>query len=147
MRHLAPHPLRPALLALLTAASALLTGCDYLGIEKPTAEAERKVAEGKAIGGACRHANRALEDCYRYNPKAVKAAVFDGWKDMDVYMRENKLDTIAPVTPPEPPKPKAPPKAEGEADDEHAADDKATSAKGGDKGADKGGDKKAAAKH
>lgn len=84
--------------------------------------AEQKAAEGKAIGGACRHANRALEDCYRYNPKANKAAVFDGWKDMDVYMRENKLETIAPVTPPEPPKkPTPPPKKD---DEEAAADTK-----------------------
>lgn len=106
-------PLRPLLLAVLATGSTLLAGCDYLGIEKPTAETDRKVAEGKAIGGACRHANRALEDCYRYNPKAIKAAIFDGWKDMDAYMRENKLDTIAPVTPPEPAKPKAAPDAAG----------------------------------
>jgi hypothetical protein len=92
-------------------ATLLLSGCDYLGIESTVQVAEQKAAEGKAIGGACRHANRALEDCYRYNPKANKAAVFDGWKDMDVYMRENKLETIAPVTPPEPPKkPTRPPK-------------------------------------
>jgi hypothetical protein len=104
-------PLRPLLLATLAVGSTLLAGCDYLGIEKPTAEVERKTAEGKAIGSACRQAARALEDCYRYNPKASKAAIFDGWKDMDAYMRENKLDTITPVTPPEPPKPKAAPDA------------------------------------
>ena len=96
------HPsLRYLSTVLSLAALTALAGCDYLGIEPASKAAEGKVAEGKAVGGACRHANRALEDCYRYNPKANKAAVFDGWKDMDVYMRENKLDTIAPVTPPE----------------------------------------------
>ena len=86
--------------ALGLAALMALAGCDYLGIEPASKATEARVAEGKAIGGACRHANRALEDCYRYNPKANKAAVFDGWKDMDAYMRDNKLDAIAPVTDP-----------------------------------------------
>ena len=31
---------------------------------------------GKAVGSACRHANRALEDRYLLNPKVAKAAVF-----------------------------------------------------------------------
>jgi len=119
------------------AAVGLLSGCEYLGIDTPATEKVQLIAEGKAIGGACRHANRALEDCYRYNPKAVKAAVFDGWKDMDAYMRENKLDTIVPVTPAELPKPKTPPKPP--VTDEKKADEED----------DKGGkaDKKAAAKH
>ena len=114
MQHTAQNPYPARLLALCAAgATLLLAGCDYLGIESTVQVAEQKAAEGKAIGGACRHANRALEDCYRYNPKANKAAVFDGWKDMDVYMRENKLETIAPVTPAEPPK-KALPKTDDE---------------------------------
>ena len=120
----------------LVAAAALLSGCEYLGIETPAAEKTQQLAEGKAIGGACRHANRALEDCYRYNPKAVKSAVFEGWKEMDVYMRENNLQTISPETPAELPKPKAPPKPvakpeegeeSGEADAGHAG--KASKAK------------------
>jgi len=124
---------------LLMASATALSGCDYLGIEPATKAAEQKVAEGKAIGGACRHANRALEDCYRYNPKAHKASIFDGWKDMDVYMRENKLDTIEPVTPPEPPKKTPPPPA--------ATEEAATES--ADKATDKGEEKKpaASAKH
>ena len=117
------HSIRRTALVSSLAVLTALTGCDYLGIETPAKEAEGKVAEGKAIGGACRHANRALEDCYRYNPKANKAAVFDGWKDMDVYMRENKLETIEPVTPPEPPKKPTPPAPKKE-DEEAAADTK-----------------------
>ncbi len=133
-----PHRLALACSVLTLTA---LAGCDYLGLETPAKEAEDKVAEGKAIGGACRHANRALEDCYRYNPKANKAAVFDGWKDMDVYMRENKLDTIAPVTPPEPPKKPAPKPADAEGSTDTVTKD---AHKSTEKAADK---KPAAAKH
>lgn len=124
MQHLASTPYSARLLALCTmGATLLLGGCDYLGVESATQVAAQKAAEGKAIGGACRHANRALEDCYRYNPKANKAAVFDGWKDMDAYMRENKLETIAPVTPAEPVK-KPPPKTEDEEVITETKDDK-----------------------
>ena len=77
----------------------VLAGCDQLGIETPQKVAERQFAESKAIGGACRHALRAIEDCYTLNPKADKSSVFGGWRDMDEYMRENKLDGIAPVVP------------------------------------------------
>ena len=41
----------------------LLAGCEQLGIEDPAKVAEAREAEGKAIGGACRHSGRALEDC------------------------------------------------------------------------------------
>lgn len=77
----------------------VLAGCDQLGIETPQKMAEHQFAESKAIGGACRHALRAIEDCYTLNPKADKSSVFGGWRDMDEYMRENKLDGIAPVVP------------------------------------------------
>ncbi len=78
---------------LLLALCALLplSGCDVLGIETATQVAEKKEAEGRAIGSACRHAVRSVEDCFRSNPKAGKAAVFAGWKDMDAYMRENEI--------------------------------------------------------
>jgi len=87
----------------LLAVLVLLGGCDQLGsqlgIEDPAKVAAAKEAEGKAIGSACRHALRAIEDCYTLNPKAQKAAVFAGWREMDEYMRENKLEGIAPVVP------------------------------------------------
>jgi hypothetical protein len=85
-------PLVPALLL-----AALLSGCELLGIESPEKLAALKEAEGKAVGSACRHANRAIEDCYTLNPKALKAAAFAGWREMDEYMRENKLEAVAPV--------------------------------------------------
>jgi hypothetical protein len=81
---------------LVLAAALLLAGCDMLGIESAQAVAERKEADGKAVGGACRHAGRALEDCFALNRKADRAAVFAGWREMNDYMRENKIDAVAP---------------------------------------------------
>ncbi len=81
-------------------APALLAGCDVvvgaLGIESPEKLAAVREADGKAIGGACRHAGRAIEDCYALNRKADKASVFAGWRDMNDYMRENKIEPVPP---------------------------------------------------
>ena len=74
----------------------LVAGCDMLGIESPEKVAASREADGKAIGGACRHAGRAIEDCYALNKKADRAAVFAGWREMNDYMRENKLEEVAP---------------------------------------------------
>jgi hypothetical protein len=85
------------LLALLaTSALVLLSGCERLGIESPETIAAAREAEGKAVGGACRHAGRAIEDCYALNRKSDKAAVFAGWRDMNDYMRENKIEPVTP---------------------------------------------------
>jgi hypothetical protein len=85
--------------ALPLALVAMLAGCDQLGIESPQKAAERVEADAKAVGGACRHALRAIEDCYTLNPKADKSAVYGGWREMDEYMRENKLEGVVPVVP------------------------------------------------
>lgn len=84
---------RPALYALPLLA-VLLTGCNDIAIPGlgPDPRTVAKESEAKAIGGACRHAMRGLEDCYTLNPKASKALVFNGWKDMDQYMRDNKIE-------------------------------------------------------
>jgi hypothetical protein len=74
-------------------APALLGACDIPGLGPDPRIAQRE-EEAKAIGGACRYAMRGIEDCYANNPKASKAAIFAGWKDMDGYMRENKIDGI-----------------------------------------------------
>jgi len=76
--------------------SALLAGCDMLGIESASALAARKEGEGRAVGGACRQSGRGIEDCYNANKKADKAAVFAGWREMNDYMRENKMETMPP---------------------------------------------------
>jgi hypothetical protein len=73
-----------------------LAGCDYLGIESTTAQHERRAAEGRAIGAACRHAGRAIEDCYALNRRADKAAVFAGWREMNDYMTENRIEVVPP---------------------------------------------------
>lgn len=80
---------------LVPAAVLLLAGCEIPGVY-PDPKTVAREADSKATGGGCRHAMRSLEDCYMLNPKAAKASVFAGWKDMDAYMRENKIDGVAP---------------------------------------------------
>lgn len=75
----------------LLLSTGLMAGCEALGIETATQIAAKKEAEARAIGSACRHAVRSIEDCFNSNPKAGKAAVFAGWKEMDQYMRENEI--------------------------------------------------------
>lgn len=77
----------------------LLSACDLLGIQTPEQIAAIRDAEGKAVGGACRHAGRAIEDCYALNRRADKAAVFAGWREMNDYMRENNLSEVPPTLP------------------------------------------------
>lgn len=80
-------------------AALFLTGCEIPGVWPDPRIAQRE-EEAKAIGGACRLAVRGIEDCYSLNPKASKAGIFAGWKEMDVYMRENKIEGIPSVLPP-----------------------------------------------
>jgi hypothetical protein len=81
-----------------------LPGCDMIqqkmGLENPAAKAAKDEADGKAVGGACRQSGRAIEDCYSIYSWLPRAAIYDGWRDMDAYMRDNKLETIAPQLPP-----------------------------------------------
>jgi hypothetical protein len=86
----------PRLAPLFALLLVVLTGCDALGIDSPEKLAALREAEGKAIGGACRHAARAIEDCYALNKKADKSAVFTGWREMNDYMRENKIEPVTP---------------------------------------------------
>ncbi|ARV17758.1 MULTISPECIES: hypothetical protein [Comamonadaceae] len=97
--------LRPLILL----SAVLLAGCDLQSIQAAMADPRiaQREAEAKAIGSACRHGLRSIEDCYSLNEKASKAAIFEGWKEMDSYMRENKIEGIAPqgLKPPPPPPP------------------------------------------
>jgi hypothetical protein len=91
-RHCWNHHMRPIFhVFCLLGTASLLSGCGAVGIETATEIAARKEAEARAIGSACRHAVRSIEDCFGRHPKAGKAAVFAGWKDMDQYMRENEV--------------------------------------------------------
>jgi hypothetical protein len=124
------HPRSP--LRLLLLAGTLLfgsSGCDLIkdrmGLEEPLAKAARLAAEGQAVGGGCRQSGRAIEDCYSIYSWLPKAAIYEGWRDMDSYMRENKLETVEPqLPPPQPPgarKKKRPPPTE-EAGERDGAD-------------------------
>ena len=87
--------LRRALL--LLAILIPLAGCDQLGLEAASVTAARVEADGKAVGAACRHGGRAIEDCFTLNKRVDKAAIYAGWRDMDDYMRENKLEAVLPT--------------------------------------------------
>lgn len=80
----------------LLLALSLLTGCDRLYERMGLPDPAKVLAEGKAIGGACRHAGRGLEDCYTLNPTASKAAIYEGWKEMNEYMAKHGLQAIPP---------------------------------------------------
>ena len=79
---------------LLLAMTVSLAGCDNIAALMADPKVAQRIADSKAIGSACRYGMRSIEDCYALNEKASKAAVFDGWKEMDQYMRDNKIDGI-----------------------------------------------------
>ncbi len=89
---------------LLLIAMFSLLGCDQvaqkLGVEDPAKKEARTEAEAKAVGSACRQSGRAIEDCYSIYGWLPKAGIYAGWRDMDEYMRENKLETVVPQLPP-----------------------------------------------
>ena len=93
----------PRLLLGLILSGVLLGGCERLGIPDFTKSSANAEADGKAIGGACRHAGRAIEDCYNLNPGAQRAAVFAGWREMNDYMAEKNIAEVEPKVPPPPP--------------------------------------------
>lgn len=90
--------------SLITVFLLFLAGCDQvnqkLGLEDPAKKEATQQAEGKAVGSACRQSGRAIEDCYSIYSWLPKASIYEGWKEMDAYMRENQLETVAPQLPP-----------------------------------------------
>lgn len=81
-----------------------LSACDQiehkLGLEDPAKKEARMEPEAKAVGSGCRQSGRAIEDCYAIYGWLPKAGIYAGWREMDEYMRENKLETIEPQLPP-----------------------------------------------
>lgn len=77
----------------VTFIALLLAGCEIPGLAPDPRIAQRE-ADARAIGSACRHGVRNIEECYNLNEAASKAEIFTGWKDMDQYMRENKIEGI-----------------------------------------------------
>ncbi|MBV8657159.1 MAG: hypothetical protein JO142_04965 [Burkholderiales bacterium] len=78
-------------LILATALLLGLTGCDRLN-----ELANQAKLNGRAIGAACRHSGRALEDCFQRNARVSKADIYAGWREMNEYMTKNKIDIVAP---------------------------------------------------
>jgi hypothetical protein len=76
---------------LILCVALLVSSCDMLGLGPDPRVAQRE-ADAKAIGAACRHGLRNIEDCYTLNKGIGKAAIFDGWREMDAYMRDNKIE-------------------------------------------------------
>jgi hypothetical protein len=79
---------------LLLSMTLMLGGCDLIDQLLADPKAIQKEADAKAIGSACRYGMRSIEDCYTMNEKASKSSVFTGWKEMDQYMRENKIEGV-----------------------------------------------------
>jgi hypothetical protein len=81
-----------------------LSACEQvnqkLGLEDPAKKEAKTEQEAKAVGSACRQSGRAIEDCYSIYSWLPKAGIYTGWREMDEYMRENKLETIVPQLPP-----------------------------------------------
>ncbi len=79
----------------LLCSTLLLAACDLPFDEQAKIEAKRQ-AEGMAVGSACRYSSRLIEHCYAMNPKMSKAAILQGWREMDAYMRENNIVVAVP---------------------------------------------------
>jgi hypothetical protein len=75
----------------------LLAGCDVvkdrMGIKDPV----KVEAEAKAIGASCRLSGRGLEDCYNLNPASPRAPIYAGWREMNEYMAERKMEAQPPL--------------------------------------------------
>jgi hypothetical protein len=93
-----PMSPRPSLLITLFSL-VMLAGCDRLGLADPAKDAAIKEADARATGSACRHAGRAIEDCYSQNADLARSAVYAGWREMNDYMRENKMAEVRPESP------------------------------------------------
>lgn len=109
----------------------LLAGCeqvsDLLELPDPRKEEAKAVAEAKAIGGACRHSGRSLEDCYVLNPTSQKAGIFAGWREMNDYMMQNNITTVPSQLAP-PPRGAKPGESGGEPAPAHTVEPAATGA-------------------
>ena len=95
------------------------------------AELQQMARDAKATGAGCRLSGRSLEDCYKRNPRAARAEVYAGWKDMNDYMAKQKLNEMAP--PPDEPKPEPAAEEEGGKGGDKAGEKNADKAKSGEK--------------
>lgn len=83
--------MKPLSVVLSFAAMLGLSACDQVN-----EQLNKQKENGKAIGAACRHSGRALEDCYRRNSKTPKADIYAGWREMNEYMLDKRIDIVPP---------------------------------------------------
>lgn len=79
--------------------SVILSLAVFLGLsacDQVNEQLNKQKDNGKAIGAACRHSGRALEDCYRRNAKIPKADIYAGWREMNEYMQAKRIDIVPP---------------------------------------------------
>ena len=86
--------MKPLKMLAVVSTASLLSSCDVSQL--PGLDGRLSQQDSKAIGAACRHSGRALEDCFALNPKAPQAGVFEGWKDMNDYMLANQIEEVKP---------------------------------------------------
>lgn len=86
--------MRKLKILMLLGTTGILSSCDLSQI--PGLDKRLNIEDSKAIGAACRHSGRALEDCFTLNPLALQSGVFEGWRDMNDYMVANKIETVEP---------------------------------------------------
>lgn len=79
---------------MVAGAATMLSSCDLSQI--PGLDGRLSIEDSKAVGAACRHSGRALEDCFALNPNSHQAGVFEGWRDMNDYMLANQIETVKP---------------------------------------------------
>lgn len=66
-------------------------------VEEWTGGAALTPQDSQALGASCRQTGRSLEECFKRNPKADKANIYIGWKEMNEYMAANNLKTLEPL--------------------------------------------------
>lgn len=86
--------MRKLKILMVAGAATMLSSCDLSQI--PGLDGKLSLEDSKAVGAACRHSGRALEDCFVMNPKTHQSGVFEGWRDMNDYMLANEIEVVKP---------------------------------------------------
>lgn len=86
--------MRKLKILMVASAATMLSSCDLSQI--PGLDGKLSLEDSKAVGAACRHSGRALEDCFVMNPNTHQSGVFEGWRDMNDYMLANEIDVVKP---------------------------------------------------
>ncbi|MBI5936284.1 MAG: hypothetical protein HY850_00380 [Betaproteobacteria bacterium] len=118
-----------------------LSACDVLKDRMGIKDPAKVEAEAKAVGASCRLSGRSLEDCYNLNESYPRAPIYSGWKEMNEYMAERKMEAQPPSLGPdgkpldrkasEPADKKEPAKEEGKNGGKEPAKDGAKTESGG----------------